>query len=85
MYHDRCANNIEKYKVAKKTTKRAVSEAKGRAYEDLYRCLSMKGEKGIYRMARARNRKTRDFNQVKCIKDEREQLLVKEDEIRHRW
>ena len=28
---------IEKYKVAKKTAKRAVSEAKGRAYEDLYR------------------------------------------------
>ena len=26
-----------------------------------------------------------DFNQVKCIKDEREHLLVKEDEIRHRW
>ena len=39
----------------------------------------------IYRMARARDRKTRDFNQVKCIKDEREQLLMKEDEIRHRW
>ena len=36
-------------------------------------------------MARARDWKTRDFNQVKCIKDEREQLLVKEDEIRHRW
>ena len=36
-------------------------------------------------MARARDRKTRDFNQVKCIKDEREQLLMKEDEIRHRW
>ena len=36
-------------------------------------------------MARARDRKTRDFNQVKCIKDEREQLLVKADEIRQRW
>ena len=36
-------------------------------------------------MARAHDRKTSDFNQVKCIKDEREQLLVKEDEIRHRW
>ena len=85
MYHDRCANNIEKYKVAKKTAKRVVSEAKGRAYEDLYRCLStMEGEKEIYRMARARDRKTSDFNPVKCIKDEREQLLVKEDEIRHR-
>ena len=36
-------------------------------------------------MARTRDRKTRDFNQVQCTKDEREQLLVKEDEIRHRW
>ena len=42
------------------------------------------GENDIYRMARVRERKTRDFNQVKCIKDEREHLLV-EDEIRHRW
>ena len=31
-------------------------------------------------MTRVRERKTRDFNQVKCIKDEREHLLVKEDE-----
>ena len=85
LYHDRCTNNIERYKVAMKTAKRAVSEAKGRAYEDLYRRLSTKeGEKDIYRMARARDRKTRDFNQVKCIKDEMEQLLVKEDEIRYR-
>ena len=32
LYHDRCANNIEKYKVAKKIAKRAVSEAKRWAY-----------------------------------------------------
>ena len=63
-----------------------MSEAKGWAYEDLYQCFSMKeGEKDIYRMARARDRNTMDFNQVKCINDEREQLLVKEDGIRHRW
>ena len=86
LYHDRSVDNIEKYKVAKKTAKRAVSVAKGRAYEDLYQYLSTKeGEKGIYKMARVCERKTRDFNQVKCIKDEREHLLVKGDEIRHRW
>ena len=28
LYDDRCANNVEKYKMAKKTAKRAVSEAK---------------------------------------------------------
>ena len=72
-------DNTEKYKVTKKTAKRAVSVAKDRAYEDLYQHLGTKeGEQeDIYRMARVRERKTRDFNQVKCIKDEREHLLVK--------
>lgn len=32
----RTSDNIERYKVAKKTTKRAESEAKGRAYDDIY-------------------------------------------------
>ena len=72
--------------MAKKTAKRAVSVANGRAYGDLYQYLSTKeGEKNIYRMTKVREIKTRDFNQVKCIKDEREHLLVKEDEIQHRW
>ena len=63
-----------------------MSEVKGRTYKDLYRRLSTKEwEKDIYRMATIRERKTRDFNQVKCIKDEMEHLLVKEDEIRHWW
>ena len=70
MYHDRSVDNIEKYNVAKKTTKRAVSVANDRAYEDLYQHLRTKEEeKNIYKMARVRERKTRDFNQVKCIKD----------------
>ena len=43
------------------------------------------GEKDIYRMARVRERKTMNFNRVKCIKDEMEHLLLKEDEIRHLW
>jgi hypothetical protein len=53
LFHDRSAVNLERYKVAKKTAKRAVSEAKGRAYDDLYRRLSTKeGEKDVYKMAR---------------------------------
>jgi hypothetical protein len=85
LFHDRSAINIERYKVAKKTAKRAVSEAKGQAYNDLYRRLSIKeGEKDVYKMARIRERKTRDLNQVKCIKDEMDQLLVKGQDIKWR-
>ena len=85
LFHDRSAVNIERYKVAKKTAKRAVSEANGRAYDDLYRRLSTKeGEKDVYKIARIRESKTRDLNQVKCIKDEMDQLLVKGQDIKQR-
>ena len=36
-------------------------------------------------MAKIRERKTRDLNQVKCIKDEANRLLVKDEEIKNRW
>ena len=46
LHLNRSVDNIESYKVAKETAKRAVSEAKGRAYDDLYQRLSTKeGEK----------------------------------------
>ena len=86
LYLDRSADNIEKYKMAKKAAKRAVGEARGRAYEDLYQRLGTKeGERDIYKMAKIRERKTRDIGQVKCIKDGAGQLLVKDEEIKHRW
>jgi hypothetical protein len=38
-------------------------------------------EKDVYKMARIWKRKMRDLNQVKCIKDEMGQLLVKAEDI----
>ena len=35
-------------------------------------------------MAKIRERKTRDVDQIKCIKDGADQLLVKNEEIKHR-
>jgi hypothetical protein len=62
-----------------------VSEARGQAYAELYRKLDTKeGENDVYKIAKLRERKTRDFNQVKCIKDEVDMLLVKDDEIKNR-
>ena len=66
--------------------KRAVSVAKGKAYDDLYQQLGTKeGEKDIYRMTRIREWKTRGINQIKCIKDVIDRLLVKDEEIKGRW
>jgi hypothetical protein len=86
MHLDRSADNVEWYKVAKKTAKRAVSEARGWMYDGLYQRLGMKeGEKDIYSMAKSRERKMRDIIQVKCIKDELERLLTKDEDIKNRW
>jgi hypothetical protein len=54
MHLDRSVDNIERYKVSKKTVKRAVSEAMGQMYDELHQRLGMKeGEKYIYRMAKS--------------------------------
>jgi hypothetical protein len=72
--------------VAKKTVKRVVSEARGRMYDGLYKRLGTKeGENDIYRMAKSKERKTRDIIQVKCINNETERLLTKDEDIKNRW
>jgi hypothetical protein len=61
MHLDRSADNVERYKVTKKTAKRAVSEARGRMYDGLYQRLGTKeGEKDIYRMAKSREEDERN-------------------------
>jgi hypothetical protein len=86
LHLDKSATNIEGYRLAKRSAKRAISVAKGQAFDDLYQRLGTKeGEKDIYRIARTRERKTRDINQIKCIKDGTDRLLVKDEEIKDRW
>jgi hypothetical protein len=86
LHHDKSVANIEDYKIAKRVVKRAVSVAKGQAYDDLYQRLGTKeGENDIYRMTRIRERKTRDINQIKYIKDGTDRLLVKDKKIKDRW
>jgi hypothetical protein len=46
MHLDRSVDNIERYKVAKKTTKWMVSEVRGQMYDRLYQRLGTKEEGG---------------------------------------
>ncbi|XP_071699354.1 uncharacterized protein [Rutidosis leptorrhynchoides] len=76
----------ERYKEAKREAKKAVAIAKDKAYEDLYRKLDSKeGANDIYRIAKTRERRGRDLVNVKYIKDEAGQSIVREDRIRKRW
>ena len=42
-------------------------------------------EKNIYRIARIRERKTRDLCTVRCVKDEDQKVLVRDEKIKERW
>ncbi|KAH1215226.1 NAD kinase 2, chloroplastic [Glycine max] len=84
----RCRNSEtwDKYKIARNETKKAVSEARAQAFDGLYQALGTRdGERSIYRLAKGRERKTRDLDQVKCVKDEKGKVLVHEKDIKERW
>jgi len=63
-----------------------VSEAKTQAFDRLYQSLGTKeGEKSIYKLAKGRERKTRDLDQAKCMKDEGDNVFGQERDINDRW
>jgi hypothetical protein len=60
LHHNKSDENIHKYKEARRNTKKAVSEARGQTYAELYRKLDTKeGENYVYKMVKLQERKTR--------------------------
>jgi hypothetical protein len=86
LHHNKSDKTIQKYKEARRNAKKIVNESRGQTYAELYRKLDMKeGENNVYKMTKLRQRKTKDFNQVKYIKDGADRLLMKDNEIKNRW
>ncbi|XP_047252238.1 uncharacterized protein LOC124887100 [Capsicum annuum] len=74
------------YKVSRRKAKLAIKAAKTIAYESLYVVLEEKrGDKNLYRLAKASERRAHDLDKVKYIKREDATVLVEDSFIQEKW
>jgi len=80
------ASHKVQYNIAKREAKKAVAIAKNNACERLYQKLNIKGgENEVFKLVRARERRTRDLGSVRCIKDEEGRVLREDAKIQETW
>ncbi|XP_076065313.1 uncharacterized protein LOC143039320 [Oratosquilla oratoria] len=74
------------FKEANKEAKRAVAQARAAALQGMSEELETKeGQRKIYKIAKERNRATKDLTLAKQIKDKNDKILTDPDKIRMRW
>ena len=70
----------------KRDAQKVVTIAKSNVYERLYQKLESKeGEKEVFKLARAKARRTRDLGSTKCIRDRDGEVLIEDSKLQERW
>ena len=83
---DTIRDDASKYKTARKQAKREVAKARNKAYEELYEKLETKeGKNEVYKIAKQRNRQSKDVQQVRVIKSKTGEILMEEEKVKQRW
>ena len=78
--------SFERYTLTKKEAKKVVQNAIDKVYKEVYEKLDTKEvEKDTYKIARIRERKTRDLCAVRCVKNEDQKVLARDEEIKESW
>lgn len=78
--------NKEIYKTTETDVKLVATVAKTAAFKGLYVELRDKGrDKKLYKFTKVKREKARDLDQVKCIKNEEDKVLIEETIIKQRW
>ncbi|KAI5746693.1 hypothetical protein M8J77_006372 [Diaphorina citri] len=76
----------EAYRKAKKEAKKAVAQAKAKYLSELYEKLETpEGEKNLYRLAKERDKASKDFTHIMQVKNKEGVVLKGEEDIKSRW
>ena len=71
------------YKIARKQAKREVGKARNKAYEKLHEKLETKeGKNEVFKIAKQRNRQSKNVQQVRVIKSKTDEILMEEEKVK---
>ena len=74
------------YKTARKQAKRKVAKTRNKGYEELYKKLeTKKGENEVFKIAKQRNKQSKDVQQVRVVKSKTGKILMEKEKVKQRW
>ena len=75
----------EIYRNKNKTCKEKCAIAREAAYENLYKELYDNGPQKIYRLAKTRQRRSKDIDRLPFVREGNGEILSEEEEVKQRW